>query len=467
MTTGTKHRYTETLSQLRLKEVTSRQPGQLVLRVTSEAERKDVRIRGRRFTVGAHGDNDLVLDDPAVSDLHCEMTVDDDGSGLLLRDLGSKNGTWIGANASIGVREVWVGLGGSFSIGTFEITLLDVEAVTVPVSTLGRFDNLYGRGTKMGELFAKLERLATFDLDVLIVGETGTGKELVAQGLHARSGRKGEFVVLNCADVDDGLIGSQLHGHIKGAFTGAENQVGLLEQADGGTLFLDEIGDLSLSLQQKLLRILAQREFQPRGAVKPRAFDARVVAATNRDLTRMVGAGEFREDLYFRFAQMTLELPSLRDRGSVDIHALADLFLDRIAKRRGTQLRLSRGAYDVLEQCRWRGNVRELHNAISYAASWAQGEEVTEQDLPTLELVGMGELASTAVGRAPAGRASAHSTELEGALLLPLTEARIAFERVYVARVLADASGNKSEAARRLGVSRSTFGSMLKRVGLS
>jgi DNA-binding NtrC family response regulator len=447
-----KDRYTATLHQLRAKEIIDRRPGLVALRITDADGQHDVVVTGPRVTAGAHPHNAVVLRGDAVSSVHFELELAD--GGATLRDLGSKNGTWIAGHAR--VREAWIEPGGTFTAGGSSITLVGIDPVEVPVSTVGRFGELHGAGTKMGELFAKLERLAAIPLDVLVVGETGTGKELVAKGLHTLSERSaGPFIVLDCTNLNEGIAESTLFGHRKGAFTGAlEDQPGLLERADGGTLFIDEIGELPPPLQPKLLRALEEHETRRVGESHYRKFNARIVAATNRDLLRMVGEGSFRDDLYFRLAQMQLEIPPLRERGKGDVTLLADVFLDRFAVERGATLRFAADTYAALTAYPWPGNVRELRNVVRYAAMWAQGDCVTPNDLPPLRH-------GPSESRPPTATRAA---ELEEALLLPIADAKLAFERVYVTRILAETGGNQSEAARRIGMSRSAFRELLKRV---
>lgn len=452
-----RERFTETLSQVRVREIRGRQPGVVRLRVNGGSGQHELRVAERRVTGGAHHDNTVVLpNDPAVSNVHFELLIDE--RGATLRDLGSKNGTWI--HPGVRVREVWIEPGASFGVGSSRIEMLGVEDVDIPVSTIGRFATLHGFGSAMGELFAKLDRLAPLPLDVLVTGETGTGKELVARGLHAESERSnGPLVVLDCTSLNDSIAESILFGHAKGSFTGAvDDRAGLLEEADKGTLFIDEVGELPLAQQAKLLRALGEREVCRVGETRRRRFDARIIAATNRDLVKMVSQGAFREDLYFRLARVTLNVPALRERGAADIHGLADLFLDRFARERGTRLRWSKPAYDRLASHPWPGNVRELHNVVRYAALWAQNDEVGVDDLPPLAFD------RALQSRSASSAASSHVAELEAALLSPFSEARQVFERVYVTRVLAETNGNKSEAARRLDMSPSSFWDLVKRV---
>lgn len=444
-----KDRFTATLTELRPREIKGRRPGRIALRLSTSAGRQDVTIDGPCITIGSHDESTIVVKDDAVSKVHCELRLVDDGA--LLRDLGSKNGTWI---SNIRVYEVGLPAGASFSVGGCTITVGSVDAIDVPISTSGRFGQLHGRGSKMGELFSKLERLAALPLDVLVIGETGTGKELIARGIHEESARRdGPFVVVDCTNLNDGIAESTLFGHRKGAFTGAiADQPGLLEQAHGGTLFFDEIGELPSNLQPKLLRALEQRETRRIGEMQYRSFDARIVAATNRDLLRMVGEGRFRDDLYFRLSQITLSTPPLRERGRGDITLLADLFLARFAKECGRSLRFDKSAYAALTASTWPGNVRQLRNVIRNVALLAEGDEIGDDDLPPLDIA---DLATP-----PPPEVDVLITD---ALTVPWGEARRVFEKVYVAHALRVSGGNQSEAARMTGMSRSALRALLKR----
>lgn len=273
---------------------------------------------------------------------------------------------------------------------------------------------------------------------VLILGETGTGKELFARLVHRLSGRPADrFVPVNCASIPEDLAESMLFGHRKGAFTGAsEDRSGLFDRADGGTLFLDEIGELSTQIQSKLLRVLEENVVEPVGAEQPHEVDARVVAATNRDLEKEIEAGRFREDLYYRLEMTEIELPSLRDRRS-DIPRLALHFLDRRNEEFEKQVRLSTEALEILQSAPFPGNVRDLENVVGRAVLLSQSEVIVPEDL---------EISST----------SSQSPEPE---FLPepqegfnLKEHLDRVRSELYQRALAKADGNKSEAARLLGV---------------
>jgi len=233
---------------------------------------------------------------------------------------------------------------------------------------------MIGDSPALRAVFELLERVAPSDVSVLVLGETGTGKELVARALHEHSKRaKRPFLAENCAAVPANLLESELFGHMRGSFTGAvQDRPGHLVAADGGTVFLDEIGDMPLAMQSKLLRVLQDGEVRPVGSNRSRKVDVRVVAATNKDLVAACRSGEFREDLYFRLAVITLQLPPLRDRVG-DVRHLARFFLGRAVVEVGRPIVLSEEAMVVLEQWRWPGNVRELENEIRRAAALCDG----------------------------------------------------------------------------------------------
>jgi transcriptional regulator with PAS, ATPase and Fis domain len=301
----------------------------------------------------------------------------------------------------------------------------------------------------MRGVLALADRVAVGDITVLIVGETGVGKEVVADHIHARSPRSAHpLVKLNCAAMPEQLLESELFGHEKGAFTGAvAAKPGLLEQADGGTVFLDEIGELSLATQAKLLRVLEQREILRVGGLKPRAINVRFVAATHRDLEAAIAAERFREDLYFRIAGVTLQIPPLRERPD-EILPLAERFAQRAAAAlsRPTPA-ISPAARELLRGYRWPGNVRELRNVIDRATLLCDG---------TIEV---GQLPDDRMSR-PAVAAPAEASGLG--------EVRVqadALERQAIESALARTGGNQTEAARQLGISRRTLTNKLNQHG--
>jgi DNA-binding NtrC family response regulator len=300
---------------------------------------------------------------------------------------------------------------------------------------------LLGESAAMQELRQLIARFAVSEAPVLVTGETGSGKELVARALHAQSARRdGPFVALNCAAVPETLLESELFGHARGAFTDARSaRIGLVVRAGGGTLFLDEIGDLPAGLQPKLLRAIEERRVRPLGASDEVSFDARIVAATNRDLEAAVAEGRFRPDLLFRLDVLRIEVPPLRARAN-DVLVLAQHFVRRCAERSGKRvLGLSRAAAERLVDYPWPGNVRELSNCIERAVALAEREELLVEDLPD---------------RVRSGRRTRDAPAADDpADLAPLE----VVERRYIARVLESVGGNKTLAARILGLDRTTL----------
>jgi two-component system response regulator AtoC len=317
----------------------------------------------------------------------------------------------------------------------------EVKRLRRAVARVRGFDELLGENRVMQQLFDLLDRAAETDSTVLISGESGTGKELAARAIHRRSRRSGgPFVAVNCSAVPPLLLESELFGHVPGAFTDARNsRAGLFQKSDGGTLFLDEIGDLEIGLQPKLLRALQERLVRPVGADREVAFDARIVAATNRDLEAAVEEGRFREDLWFRINVINIELPPLRSRGS-DILLLAQHFVRTLSERLGRSVHgISSGAAEKLMAYGWPGNVRELQNSIERGVALTRFEELTVEDLPE-KIRNYRPSHVLVAGEDPAE-------------LLPLYQV----ERRYVLRVLEAVGGNKTLAARILGMDRKTL----------
>ena len=331
---------------------------------------------------------------------------------------------------------------------SMEHTRLKAENRALRAELAGRFERsrIVGRSPAMLRLLDTVAQVAPSEATVLISGESGTGKEVIAGALHVNSARReGPFVSLNCAAITESLMESELFGHEKGAFTGAERRrEGRFQQADGGTLFLDEVSEMPLSMQAKLLRVLQEREFTRVGGDSLLRVDVRVVAATNTHLPDRIAAGRFREDLYYRLNVVALRLPPLRERRE-DIPLLAQHFLEMFAAKNRTPVKgFSPQAMDRLIRCEWPGNVRELMNAVERAVVLARADYLTAEDFP-------------AVGPAPP--AAAPPAADAG---LPLS----AVERTVILDTLAAAGGNKSEAARRLGITRRTLHQKLKKWGM-
>ncbi len=309
---------------------------------------------------------------------------------------------------------------------------------------------MIGESAVMRELFRMIDRVASTPSSVLITGESGTGKELVANALHRRSRRRDNpFVAVNCAALPDSLLESELFGHVKGAFTDArEDKEGLFVQADGGTLMLDELGDLPMSLQPKLLRVLEERQIRPVGGDEKIDIDVRIMAATHRDLEARVDAGDFREDLYFRLNVIELELPALRERGK-DILLLAQHFIEEFSDRSEADIDgLSPEAARALMEYQWPGNVRELRNYIERAVVLARQDQITPEDLPG-KVRGAGQSSSV---QAATDMLSLQAQLGEGSM--PTMEE---LEARYIGFVLRQTEGNKSQAADILGFDRTTL----------
>jgi two-component system, NtrC family, response regulator GlrR len=408
--------------------------------------------------VGTHADNDLVLSDATVSRYHLEIRLRRDG--IEVRDLDTTNGTKHG-----GAKVGQVILIGPARLRLGKHTELDVEPVDSDVvlgEWLGeRFGDVLGTTAPMKRLFALLAKAATTEATILLSGETGTGKEALAEAVHQLSHRaKGPFVVVDCGSIPHELIASELFGHAKGAFTGAgTDKQGLIEAASGGTLFLDEIGELALDLQPQLLRVLDRHQVRRVGETQAVDVDIRVIAATHRDLRAMVRAGQFREDLYYRLAVVAASVPPLRER-KADIPALATWFAERMG--RGTFAQ-SPSLLDQLERHDWPGNVRELRNVVERALS-----------LGDTSLADLGDAPVRTGGTEPPDGSSpmraSGSIPPGDVLELPFKEAKAAlvesFERDYLTALLARHRGNISRAASEAGIDRNYIHRLVKKYGL-
>ncbi len=312
-----------------------------------------------------------------------------------------------------------------------------------------------GSAPTLIQLFKIVDRVAHTDCTVLVTGESGTGKELVARAVHKNSARaEGPMVTVNCGAIPEALLESELFGHAKGAFTGAQTQrIGRIQSAQGGTLFLDEIGEMPLSLQVKLLRVLQYREFSPVGDGRVLSADVRILAATNVDLEKAVAEGKFREDLYYRLNVIHVKSPALRERAS-DVEALVEHFFHGSKHRLGRDdlTGISEQAMQLLEGYDWPGNVRELENTLERAVLLSTGPEIVPQDLPD-KVCGM------------------HGAPLSPQLSLPdaginLRYAVESFENKLIQEALERTGWNKKQAAQLLGINRTTLVEMLKRKGI-
>jgi len=424
---------------------------------------KQFAVQSERVRIGRSRVNDLTVDDPSVSAIHAELRLTD--QGVLLRDLGSTNGTWFG---QLRLGEAYIAAGMVFRVGKSSLRYEATdEVVEVKLSGVERFEGVLGRGVRMREIFATLEKVAPSDLTVLIHGDTGTGKELVAQAIHARSRRaQGPFVVVDCSALPPNLIESALFGHERGSFTGAvERRRGPFEEAAGGTVFLDEIGELPLSLQPKLLRVLENRELKRVGGSQTVHTDVRVLAATHRDLARWVAESRFRQDLYFRLSVVRVELPPLRERVE-DIPLLLDAFLSGVHNPRlgdGGSMTVAPAALGRLCLYSWPGNVRELRNMVERAVTMADSSVLGIEDF-------FPRSGGEPLRQAPEPpRTATLPASVDPAV--PFKEAKRQiieqFEREYLGALMARPGSNISRAARATGLTRYHLRELLKKHGLA
>jgi DNA-binding NtrC family response regulator len=425
------------------------------LRVVSGPDQgKDHMLDEGTTMVGTHADNDLVLSDATVSRHHLEVRVRKDG--IEVRDLDTTNGTKHG-----GARIGSVTLTGAARLRLGKHTEIDVEPVDTSVD-LGewsgdRFGDVLGTTQPMKRLFSLLAKAAPTEATILLQGETGTGKEAIAEAVHSTSRRaKGPFIVVDCGSIPHELIASELFGHAKGSFTGAgADKQGLIEAANKGTLFLDEIGELALDLQPQLLRVLDRRQVRRVGETQSVDVDIRVIAATHRDLRAMVRAGQFREDLYYRLAVVATHVPPLRER-KADIPALASWFAEKMGRGSFAQ---SPALLDQLQHHDWPGNVRELRNVVERALSLGDSALADLGDGGAPRTGGVGE------STVPDKRGS------DPAMLdMPFKEAKAqlveAFERDYLSALLARHHGNISRAAAEAGIDRNYIHRLVKKYNL-
>ncbi len=405
---------------------------------------KSVAIDVDPVVVGRDEGAPIRLEDPEVSALHCELRAVTEGVRVV--DLGSTNGTLVG---TLRVREAVLTQKTEIVVGSTRLVVEPTSKQRVDVGFSEAFGELVGASPRMRRMFGVLEKVAPTPLSILILGETGCGKEVVARSVHEASPRKtGPFVVVDCGSIPATLAESLLFGHEKGTFTGAtERRKGALAEAHGGTLFLDELGELPLDLQPKLLRALAERQIKRVGSSQFEPIDVRVLAATRRDLGAEMNAGRFRSDLFFRIAQVRVELPPLRER-------LADLplLIEAICKKSGkpeaasiveSWIQSRMGSYD------WPGNVRELVNVAQVAAALADTPDAID-DVLTLS-------------RAEGDAAPRHS---QTAFAEAKRSAVAAFERDYFTGLARASKGNVSEMARQSGMERHHVRAYLRKYGI-
>jgi DNA-binding NtrC family response regulator len=465
-----------------------------------------VEVARTPFVVGKGDECDLVLTDPTVSRQH--FSIEAVQGAFVIRDPGSTNGTWLDA---LRIREAWLRPGTVVRAGQQELRFESVfRTIDVAPAAVDRFGALVGRSVRMRQIFTLLERIAKTEATVVIFGETGTGKSAVAQAIHDASPRKGgPFVTVDCGAIAENLIESELFGHEKGAFTGADRaRQGALERAQGGTLFIDELVDLRLDLQPRLLRVLEEREVRRVGSNTPVKLDVRIIAASRFDLWREVQEKRFREDLYFRLAVFSLPLPALRERRE-DIPLLAAAFARAHARAQPDPSttaaverllsRFSPATLDRLMNHPFPGNVREMRNVIERAITLdADPIEMLTSTLappsasspPLVFAVAPPTPATTtpatttpATTTAPAPQPTATSAKrgvgqgdetttvtLSADCALPFKEAKERlledFEAAYFRRLLANSDGNASALARQAGIDRKHLYTLAKKHNL-
>ena len=405
----------------------------MTLRVVKGAD------RGVAVTVGKGPTCDLALTDASVSRAHA--TITSTPRGYLIEDLGSKNGTEVNG---LKIDRALLHPGCAIRLGSTLLEFVTGErGLAWTEADDSMLEGLAGASAAMRAVYRQLRTFAPTDATVVITGETGTGKEVAARALHSLSRRSGgPFVVFDCANVEESLLGSGLFGHRRGAFTGAvESRKGMFELADGGTLLLDEVGELPLELQSRLLGVLQRREVLPLGATAPRPVNVRVLAATHRNLEAMSQAGTFREDLYFRLAVLTLEMPPLRARRE-DLPQLARTLLSALVPGSAPAPEVTAPALAALASRPWKGNVRELRNVLERALVLSGGAAIEPAHVGA---------AGTSPPASEPPVARAHMRQVERDLLVAALE---------------KAGGNKMQAARDLGMSISTLKRKLASHGL-
>ncbi len=441
----------------------------LIIEPGTENEREQI-FDQNVIKIGALDDNDIILEDDTVSRHHCRIVQEDDAYVVI--DLDSTNGTHING---VRIREAYLSANVVVSVGNTEVQFCPIdEQVPIEPSKAERLGNIVGRSVKMREIFDILEKIAPTSATVVIEGETGTGKEVVAQTIHEMSPRSNQpFIVFDCGAVPESLIESELFGHEKGSFTGAiMTRKGLFEMAEGGTIFLDELGELAIDLQPKLLRVLEQREVRRVGSNEPIPIDVRVIAATNRSLEDDVREGRFREDLFYRLSVVRLFLPALYER-SEDIPLLVTHFLETMDCNYdpGGRQRLHGIAPDALKALcsyKWPGNVRELANVIERACSFAETDMLQRRDLPDY----ITDTSSTGNGLfvQQQGENWSHVPARSELQDEPFKEAKekwiSSFERDYIDELLARHGGNISGAAREADIDRKYFRQLMTKYGI-
>jgi transcriptional regulator with GAF, ATPase, and Fis domain len=424
----------------------------------------------RVLRMGSDPLNDLVLSDPTVSRRHCELLRQ--GGQCKLVDLGSTNGTFLNG---LKVGEIYLSHNTTFRVGKTRVRFcVEVQAEPVVRPDSDRYGDIIGSSPGLKDVFAIMDKVAPTDLSVVIEGETGTGKELIARAIHQNSRRAGQpLVVFDCSAFPATLLESELFGHERGAFSGATTtHRGVFERANGGTIFFDELAEMDVEFQPKFLRVLETGEFRRVGGERTLKVDVRVVAATNRHLDEMIAQGSFRRDLFYRLAKVRFRLPPLRERGQ-DISLLASFFLEQMGAHLGQRAVMTPEAVAALHQHPWPGNIREMRNVIERAATMCTGPITADYIRRELGLTGgaprpasrpepLTSQGTHAVLHAPLVAASGDSVPLREAKDQLVSD----FERQYLEQLLEKHAQNVSAAAREAKVDRRHFYRLLKKYDL-
>jgi transcriptional regulator with GAF, ATPase, and Fis domain len=423
-----------------------------LLIVSGALQGREFVLNKEQFTIGSGEHNDLALHDSTISKHHCEITVD--GEGYRIRDQESTNGTIV---QGVKISSAYLSPGAEIQLGKTRIVFCPLlESSDIPLSRNENFGGMIGRSMTMRRVFYLAETYAPTEATIMITGETGTGKEILAEEIHRHSLRKEKpYIVIDCAAMAKDLIESELFGHVKGAFTSANaDREGAFELADGGTVFLDEIGDLSPELQPKLLRVLEKREIRRVGENRIRKIDVRIICATNRMLATEVNEGRFREDLYYRLSVVQMELPPLRRRRD-DIALLVKKFLvDLHGPNALEAIADFDRTMDVLKRHEWPGNVRELRNLIE-AAFYSEARPINLSTFLSLDrLRGGSKREAEPTFSADKPFKDAKNELIEG------------FERAYIQDLLTRNRTNVSRSARDAGIERAYLQRLIKKYGL-
>lgn len=415
------------------------------------------RVAGNEINVGRGQGCDVRLTDASISEFHFKLSLGD--AEILLEDLDSRNGVWVGRAR---IQRASLLPGAVFRAGSCGFRLDAITTETTAITERTDFYGVSAVSAAMRSVFALLGRAAKTPLPILITGETGCGKGMMARAIHRASERMGSFVTLDCTALPREMAEGLVLGHVKGAFTGAHrDRPSPFEEAHGGTLFLDEIGELPLELQPKLLRVVDEQVVQRVGSHEDRRVDVRIIAATNRDLVQQVSAQQFRADLYHRLAGIPVRVPPLRARRDDALH-LAQIFLNEMHERTGTKTRLSSDAMTMLERLPWPGNVRELRQTIQRAAYLVDGETIEKSDL----LLEEEEPRKAVVVERHAGSIKEHDGGREDQdTLRPLDELVEELRLEYCTRLLA-VTNSTAEAAAIAGYSPRGLRLLLGRLGL-